>query len=363
MMVTKTRLLWTVLLLVACARALAFPELVRRGYANCVTCHYSPTGGGLLTAYGRSLSAEVLSSAGSADEGKFLYGAVNPPDWVGLGGDFRFLQTFLDADGGQISKFIVMQADLEGAVTAGRVTVDATAGVDFQGQPISRRHYLLYHATDELSFRAGRFMPAYGINTEDHALAIKRGIGKDQSTETYNVEAAWIAENFDVFVTGILGRPDNLSLGAETGAAASASVFLDDRFKVGASYYYGYRNIARRQLAGPWAILGFAPRCFVLAELDFQWLTPAGASGGQTGAVDDLRLDFEVLQGLHLYLTQELSQLDFSTGNSFSDAYGVGVQFFPRPHYEINALYQRLRVGGTASSWENFIWGLLHVYL
>ena len=46
----------------------AFPEMVRHGYANCITCHISPDGGGVLTAYGRSLSREVLSTWGAEGE-------------------------------------------------------------------------------------------------------------------------------------------------------------------------------------------------------------------------------------------------------------------------------------------------------
>ena len=39
----------------------AFPEMIRHGYINCNACHVSPAGGGLLTAYGRTISKELLS--------------------------------------------------------------------------------------------------------------------------------------------------------------------------------------------------------------------------------------------------------------------------------------------------------------
>ena len=58
-------------------------------YTRCTACHYSPTGGGLLTPYGRLLSHRELSTTGgTADapaagaedaphgEQAFLYGAL-----------------------------------------------------------------------------------------------------------------------------------------------------------------------------------------------------------------------------------------------------------------------------------------------
>lgn len=342
----------------------AYPELVRRGYANCITCHVSPTGGGILTTYGRSLIPEVLSTTGNEEQSKFLYGVIDLPEWLLGGGDFRVLGAYAGFNGDGNFKIVVpMQADLEAAASVDKFTFDATGGIDYDKTPVSRRHYVLYHATDEISLRAGKFMPAYGINTEDHGLAIKRGIGKDQATETYNLEASLITAHYDVFLTAIAGRPDRPSLGAETGAALSSSVFFAERFKAGVSYYYGHRDIENRQLAGPFAILGFTPHLFMLAELDYQWLSAPGGLGNTTGLVDDIRLDLEVIQGVHLYLTQEYSQLATNNPSTFSDAYGIGAQFFPWPHWELNTLYQKQRIGGSSTPFGDFYWAMVHFYL
>ena len=351
------------------SHAVGFPELVRRGYGNCTTCHYSPTGGGILTEYGRSLIPQVLSSGGTESESKFLWGAFDLPDWLSFGGDFRSLGAYQTFSGQSSFAFIFMQADAETAVSVDKFSAVATFGVDHDGSAVSRRHYLQYHVTDEINARAGRFMPAYGLNTEDHTIAIKRGLGKDQATESYNLELSWIGENLNVFATAVFGRLDNLSLGAESGAAFSASLYFEESYKVGVSYFYGYRSsVEQRHLTGPYAILGFTPHITLLAELDFQFLSPQAYSPQtnsivQTGAVDDVRLDFEILQGLHLYGVQEFEQLDFNNSNTFSDAYGAGVQFFPRPHFELNVLYQRRRIGGTSAPFGDLLWGLLHVYL
>jgi len=359
------KVLVTLLTFVSFGKVFAYPEMVRYGYANCISCHVSPTGGGVLTEYGRALSAEILSTWTSHDEEKFLYGAVTPPDWLSTGGDVRALGLFQALGVRQGFNFIFMQADAEAAATIGDVTLDATGGVSYDGTPISRRHFLTYRPTESLSFRLGKFMPAFGINSENHSVGVKRGLGKDEGTETYNIEAAWIGENFDAFLTGILGRPDNLQLGAETGGALSSSFFVAKSIKLGASYYYGTRDIEQRHVLGPFAMVGFTPRLFLLAEADFQFFIPKTLQGGitQNGFVDDIRLDYELYQGVHFYLLQEYYTYDFSSSLASSDSYGVGFQWFPRPHIELNTVYEKQRIGGTSANFGNYAYLMLHYYL
>ncbi len=51
-----------VTLLLGTGRAEAYPWMIKHGYTNCATCHSDPSGGELLTGYGRVLSQEVLST-------------------------------------------------------------------------------------------------------------------------------------------------------------------------------------------------------------------------------------------------------------------------------------------------------------
>src|SRR5262245_60225419 len=60
------------LVLAVSAPAYALPNMIRLGYANCVSCHVAPQGGGLLNAYGRGID-EAQSRRG----GEYLGGA-NP---------------------------------------------------------------------------------------------------------------------------------------------------------------------------------------------------------------------------------------------------------------------------------------------
>ena len=347
----------------------SYPEMVRHGYANCIACHVGPNGGGLLTPYGRQLSQEVLSKWATPDESAFAYGGMKFPDWLNIGGDLRGVQTFLNNPKVQQGQFILMQADVEAAVQIERWQIVGALGRQEPttlnpagGALMSRRHYVNYRPTDQLSFRAGRFQTAFGINTPDHILVTKRGLRWDEGSETYNIEGAWLGEEIDTFVTASFGRPDAPKLGLDTGVAVRSGVLLGERFKTGISYFYGSNDSGKRHLIGPYGILGITPRFFVLVEIDFQNLLLASTES-RWGAVDYLRFDYEVFRGGHLFLTQELARLDFNNPGNRTEAYGAGFQFFPRPHFELIASFQKSRVLSVSTEFSDYGWFLVHYYL
>ena len=224
----------------------AFPEMVRHGYANCMTCHISPDGGGTLTAYGRSLSREVLSKWGAKGEEKWAY-VVAPPEWLSLGGDVRGLQTFYNSAKTERARSLLMQADVEAAVQIEKWTADLSAGYQASSSAnatgsnlISRRHYLMYRPSDTLSFRVGRFQLPYGINLPDHFASIKRGLKWDDGSESYNLEAAYLGEDYDFFLTGTVGRPDNTKLGRDKGVSLRGSTFYQIFSIIASSRLIGY---------------------------------------------------------------------------------------------------------------------------
>ena len=59
-------LVWT-------SSASAYPWMIRKGYTTCNVCHADPSGGGLLTTYGRALGVAELTmkyKSGDDDPGK-----------------------------------------------------------------------------------------------------------------------------------------------------------------------------------------------------------------------------------------------------------------------------------------------------
>lgn len=354
--------------------AWSYPEMVRHGYVNCMTCHASPSGGGIPTQYGRELSREVLSAAGKEGESDFAYGKIKTPEWLSLGGNLRAAGIFKDSPTETEGHVIPMQADIEAAIAYKKMLLVGTGGLSggrkqsvqtrrFKDNFISRRHYVAYRPTDEISLRTGKFQPAFGINIPEHAVFIKRGLGWDQGTETYNTEAAWIGERTNFFATGILGRPDARELKREKGGALLASYAPGETYKTGVSYFYGVNELQKRHVAGPFGILGFTPHFFLLTEFDFQGAKALEGASRDTkwGFVNYQRLDYEFVQGFHGYLTQEFSRLDFGNSQSIAKTYGIGIQYFPRPHFELNFSWQ-IQTIATSSEYTDLGFLMFHFY-
>jgi hypothetical protein len=182
MRVAIPTLLAATFLAAAVTETSAEPMFLAKQYVRCTTCHHSPTGGGLLTAYGRSLSHHELSTTGepmpshdedpSRGEPAFLYGLLGGRlGPVQLGIDLRpsYLRySFLDTS---TDRNLLMSADLIGAVEVDDWTFYGQVGREptEAGSKIDSYEYWAGRQPDEgVGFRVGRFLPAYGIRFSDH---------------------------------------------------------------------------------------------------------------------------------------------------------------------------------------------------
>jgi hypothetical protein len=344
---------------------LGFPELIRHGYVNCSNCHISPSGGGTINDYGRNFVAEGLSSWSYKGEESFLHGAVERsqiPKWLSIGGDVRALQLWVEDPNTQTARSIMMQADVEAAVKYDKWKFDLSFG-RFQRsaeepRPKSRRFFAMYNFTDEIGVRAGRFTPAYGINLADHFVATRSPLGFDQSNETYNVEFSWLTDVWSVLLTAVNGPVDAPNTQQEKAGALQVGYAFHDTYKVGASYWQGSSDTRNRSMAGLYAMLGFSPELYYLGEFDIKWSTPTGLSEQQT-TYSYQRLGYEFKRGAHLIATCEAWQADAMTFTVNNDRYGAGVDLFPRPHFEIEALWLKWRSGDIP---VDYAYALAHYY-
>ena len=111
--------------------ASAEPMFLSKAETRCTSCHYSPTGGGLLTPYGRLQSRQELSTSSGGRE-QFLCGAfgdaLGPVD---LGIDARPTHLRVAFPGGSTSRFLLMNARCALApcrAAAGRSTAKSAGG-------------------------------------------------------------------------------------------------------------------------------------------------------------------------------------------------------------------------------------------
>lgn len=358
---SRTAPLSLIFVVASAQMALAFPGSVRWGYANCSTCHYNVAGGGILTPYGRQLSRELLSTWSGEREPEFAYGKPSLPPWLALGGDIEYL-ALSKAHGGAVR---LVQADLEGAVTHGRMLAVATigTGADAGGAMgdglMSRRHYLQLTLNPYLSVRAGRFLPNYGVWNGDASTATRRGLGLDH--DTYNVEANWITERFNASVTGIVagagGGPN------ERGGAATAGVFFAGKNKVWLSYMSRHGPGLDREAAGLSAVFGIGHRAYLLAQADLQHLRREGAEPVVSEELDtNLCFARETVKGLYVLLTDEMTRGHRGPPGRLSHTYGAGLRWFPRPHLELQARWRRRDREAVSPEYMDGFSAFVHFY-
>jgi len=175
------------------SRAHAYTWMIKHGYASCPVCHADPSGGELLTTYGRVQSDELLrmrygkssesshneqkaprlvrdvrdlktdalsgedeeakpdeapadevaptsapteeaapatsSEASSSYPGEFLWGQVKTPDWLLLGGSYRHLMVWRPSSEAKKFSTFPMMADLYGQLQFGNFRAEGSLGV------------------------------------------------------------------------------------------------------------------------------------------------------------------------------------------------------------------------------------------
>lgn len=181
--------------------ARAEPMLLARQYARCNACHYSPTGGGLLTRYGRSLSRELsttghrtLARPGERREEDVLWGLLG--DRLGaldLGVDARPTHLRIRAETPEMNHNFWMTADLMAAYRSAGWTVYGQVGrlLGVEETKIDSYEYWIAHETrGGLGVRAGRFLPAFGVRLADHTALTRKDLGFDVYDQVFGVEVS-----------------------------------------------------------------------------------------------------------------------------------------------------------------------------
>jgi len=329
------------------ARSFSFPANSRYGYSNCQTCHVSPTGGGVVTKYGKMTSEEFMSTWAYEGEASPTYGLFDLPLWLDIGGDVRQVEIKSEYEGldPYQTKFI-MQFDIEVALHLTKritlVTSGGRYGVDYKWE--RRRTYGLLKVTDGVKFRFGQFFPAYGIMIDDHTKLFRRALGFDQGRESVNAEVSYNGRWGDLIVTRVFGNKpsfdskDNGGLavrnGDDDGGTIRAGKYFTKKFQLGLSYL---KDRTRKSL-GAYMIWGMGR--------SGHWLMQIDRLSRDDGEHIDLvfnRLGYEMFQGFHVKWEYQYQQSE----NSKTNVMGGAIQWFPRPHWEFLVQQDLVKTDGN----------------
>lgn len=221
--------------------AAARPLYAARTGMACARCHVDPAGGGMRTGTGFKYALNLHTMAPAEDREAPFDPRIS--DGVRLGGDMRgmYLQDAHNERSDQ-STFFLMQASLYVAATINDRTTFALA--NDQGRT-TEAYALIGGLPLDGSLKIGRFVPAYGIEEEDHTLFTRDSLGFGTGTEDVGVEFAHARGARLVtlaLVNGSRGVLDDNPQKAVVGRATWAN----DRFGFGASGFINTPYAARR---------------------------------------------------------------------------------------------------------------------
>jgi hypothetical protein len=333
--------------LLLCARTLeAEPMFLSKQYPRCTSCHYSETGGGMLTPYGRSLTKEELSTSKTGNPA-FLWGAFgDAPD-----ADAKGLQMAIDArpghlnfwfPGGSADQNIIMNADVLAAYRVNSWTLYGEIGriPETPGSKIdSYEYWANYQTANGFGIRFGRFLPAFGINFADHTGFGRAPLGLNTLDQVYGVEVSRSTEHTLWQATISPGRADSIIHDDGQRAFTAAGRYQFDLAPRTALVISGlYRNdatlVPKNGVTG--AALGFAPtgRISIWTEADAQFAE--GAGGTSWIVVNETA--FEVFRGIWAKISPQLrTQPGVPSGGIFRTLFEADV--YPQTHWNLGTSF------------------------
>lgn len=348
----------------------AFPEMIRHHYVNCSACHVNTAGGGVLNAYGRTISYEVLSTWGSEKEARAFY-TIDPEKvgtWLNVGGDVRGLQVHEETKMLKRGRYFWMQGNIDIAATLEKATAYLSVGqVNTESQSIrwiSPRYSVAYQMTDEVSVRGGRYVPLFGINLPQHQFLIKQNLVIGPGTDRDAFDLQYNGEKFNLMLGYSKSLQQSAVRGEEKALHVQAQTTVQDSHKLGLSYWNGDADSYKKQMIGLHGVLGWSEKFYTLAEVDHIAKTAKSNSVETKSLYQLLKLGYELKKGFHLQMVEEWGRPDTSAGVENQSA-GAGFIWYPRPHFEIEGLWSRRRTLGASNqsdSFEDFAYLLTHFY-
>jgi hypothetical protein len=360
-------------------RAEAYPWMIRHEYTVCTMCHADPSGAGLMTLYGRAQTETLLRTRYGKENleedpmklGGFAFGLVPLPDPLLLQVDARSLFLHVSPkEGPSTSRAILMQADAQAGIIAGRFRASGSVGYLHEGglgasvtrgtgdRLVSRQHWagVVLGEDEQFLLRAGRMNLPYGLRVLEHTLfarvATRSDVNDDQqhglalsyNKDGWRAEVMAIAGNYQI-------RPDALR---DRGGAAYVEYAFDPKLAAGvttqvthAEYNPEVATSALRQAHGLFGRYRAAKAVVLMTEADVLVRSPKGRET-DVGTTGFLQVDVEPLQGLHFagtgeWLTNKLGDEGASLGGWLSAFWF----FLPHLDFRSDLVYRSMAAGDS----------------
>lgn len=320
--------------------AYAYPSLARHGYTTCTTCHFSPSGGGLLTAYGKYIADELLGTFN--DSSNALPWLVPPAEeQIFTANVFgRVAQTRFETENVVRGKFQKMRLDLEvGLAWRGMQAVAAAGPYLDAGERLGKeeldfffRHYWAGYVGQDWALRVGHFFPEYGINHYNHNINTRKRLYFNHNEEPFIAQATWFQRWFDISLAGISGA-EQTELSNKTGVSGTLAYKADGWGRLGVSGLKASDSsssnggsIGETSAFGTFAQVGYLRKGYTLVELDRK-LTRNRRGHEETVDLFYGETGWELFKGFRIFGVIEYTAAERARLSSVDPQ--AGVQFHP----------------------------------
>jgi len=353
----------------------AEPHLLSKQYARCSTCHVSAAGGGQLTEYGRSLSDVELSTMTSRSpandddslgEAGFLFGLLGDTGALNLGASLRPSRLHFSRQGTSTHRNLLMTADVTASIRSGDWVAYGEIGRKIRpeggGHLDSHEYWAGRQPAGGLGFRAGRFLPAYGVRLADHTAFNRVQLGLAQYDQVFGLEVSHSGARHLVQISAGPGHADAV-LDDDGRRAATVTgrvqVDLGSRMVLVGSGLVRDESRPRDRHGAVGVALGLAPASRVSIWTQLDGIVEAGGPATTYVLVNETSV--EVTRGLWLKVSP---QAVVGGGDRAADLLrlGTGAVFLPRTHWNVNAWFYRDRNRSSRSTSHTFLLQL-HLYL
>lgn len=355
------------------APAVAEPTFLSKQYPRCTACHYSPSGGGLLTPYGRSLSRAEISTFGRRNaaagedaraEEAFLFGAFPSDSPLQLGLDLRPSRLRVEIAGRDLpDRNFLMNLDLQAAWRAGGWAVYGTAGRRPGGGFVSYEHWISRQVSDRVSVRGGRFLPAYGVRFADHTALSRDRLELGEADQVYGVEVGISTDRWLLQAAAGPGRAESLlnddGRAAPTVAGRLQRDFGSRTVLVGSVLHRGDSDRALRSTSAG-VSFGYAPVPWLVTWTQGDVRSQDLSDGGRAVILTN-QTSVEAWRGVWFRVSPQWYRAAGAPRAEIRRmVYGLDV--YPRTHWHLNLSWYRDRFVSSGRL-DTRVLAQLHLYL
>ncbi|MAF78891.1 MAG: hypothetical protein CME60_12060 [Halobacteriovoraceae bacterium] len=369
------KIIFFVLILFSSSYSFGFVENVTKGYPNCMACHVSASGGGVLNDYGRSLSKELMSTwtLFSHFEDPYYGLAKNTPN-IKFGGQHRVIQIHGENDQVKLKRQFTMQNNVEFAIQYAQAFVVATLGTK-EGPDntpdkrkfLSERHYIQWAAAPDVQVRVGKFRQNFGINHPNHSRFTKSSTGFGSYSESYNLDLTKFFEWGEINVSSSVGNmwTNKNEDDEKRNLAVNLTHYMGGNSRVGISLLKGESKSYIRDLFSAHAVFPLFKNIVGRSEIVYE--NKANKTGDsltpKTKALyGDHQYGYKLFKGFMPYLVFEHSQNNLENSDTLILAPGTGFQFLPIPHVELRAEFQKRKYMNDPNNLEDRLSFQMHLY-